>query len=170
MAKIVYIISNTIERYGFNSSNQLEGEIDLANGQPSPGQEATQEPSSTPPLNVTGIGTTSTSWPTTQLPYFSIISDPVPNTGEYVSFRDTTPTSKYPTSGNSLDVWSSDLAEACAVSFSSWADITTQNLGFGAGVYPLSSDKFTVLYNYSTGTALASSRGGRIAFTFVGVD
>ena len=167
MAKIVYIISNTIERYGFNSSNQLEGEIDLANDQPSPGQEATQEPATTPPLNITGIGTTSTSWSTTQLPYFSILTG---NVGEYVSFRDTTPTIKYPTGGNSLDVWSQDLAEACAVSFSNWSTITSQNLGFGAGVYPLSSDKFTVLYDYSTGTSFASSRGGRISLTFVGVD
>lgn len=167
MAKIVYVISNTSQSYGFNSSNQLIGEINLANGQPTVGTENQQQPWFTPPLNVTGIGTVTTSWPTTQLPYFSILTGSV---GEYVSFRDTTPTSQYPTTGNSLDIWSEELAEACAISFSTWEVITSQNLGQGAGVYLLSPTKSTVLYNYATRTSFASSKGGRISLTYSAVD
>lgn len=167
MAKIVYIISSPTESYGFNASNQLEGEIDLANGQPSVGTEDQQQPWFTAPLNVTGIGTVTTSWSTTQLPYFSILTGSV---GEYVSLRNTTPTLKYPTTGNSLDIWSLDFAEACAVSFSTWEDICAQNNGDGPGFYQLSPTKWTVSYDYATGTAFASSKGGLIKFTFSAAD
>lgn len=63
----------------------------------------------------------------------------------------------YPTTGLSLDIWSS--------AFYSAIDSNTTWNGLNGQTYSLSPTKSTVFYNYNTRTAIHHQKGGNITFT-----
>lgn len=64
----------------------------------------------------------------------------------------------YPTTGLSLDIWSSAFYNAIAQNNYDWNDLNGQT-------YSLSPTKSTVFYNYSTRTAIHHQKGGNITFS-----
>lgn len=162
MASIVYTISDVSQSFGYTGT--WTGRLDLINGVPSPGSEANQLPFSQR-LERIDFGDGSVfNFTTNFVPYISENG----LVGEYVSFRNTTQTQKYPSAGRSFDIWSASFAGQVALALSTWNTILLANTnGLGQGVYALNPNKWTVLYDYSDRFAFCGSKGGQIAFNFV---
>lgn len=76
--------------------------------------------------------------------------------GEYVTWRSSVSAGvKYPTTGWSIDIWSSAFANT---SGNQWGSVSGNS-------YALASDKWSLFYLYDSPTAYAWSRGGIITFT-----
>lgn len=93
---------------------------------------------------------------------FSVAADgyfPTAANGEYITWRSATNSStKYPTSGWGIDIWSNSLSSSQS---NTWGNIVATN----GGVYNLDAGKWSLFYFYDSPTAYAWSRGGTITFT-----
>jgi hypothetical protein len=163
MARIVYTISGVSQSFGYTGA--WTGSLDLINGVNGGGTDERDQVPFFQRLERIDFGDGSLYNFTTNFnPY---VSD---NTlvAEYISFRNTTPTVKYPSTGRSFDIWSPSFAGQVALALSSWRTILLTNAdALGQGVYALNPNKWTVLYDYSNSHAYCASKGGQIAFNFV---
>ncbi len=77
---------------------------------------------------------------------------------QYVTFRSTIPVTQYPTTGFSLDLWSSSLYTAIITNSNTWTDLngTTHNL---------SSDKYSLVYSYTSSYPPIFSKGGTLTIS-----
>lgn len=85
---------------------------------------------------------------------------------QYVTWRNSTAAtntltfSQYPTMGMSFDIWSDTLYARAATT---WTTTISNN----GGVYPLTSTKYTLVYNYSNTYPLYFIRGGTVTISSV---
>lgn len=81
---------------------------------------------------------------------------------EYISFRTNGQTSQFPTTGYSFDLWAPTIASQIASNLT-WGD-SVSGLGaiLNAASATLTTNKWSVFYEYDTGTALAWSKGGSV--------
>ena len=77
---------------------------------------------------------------------------------QYVTFRSTRPASQYPTTGFSLDLWSSSLYTAIITNSNTWTNLN-------GTTYNLSTDKYSLIYSYSNLYAPIYSKGGTLTIT-----
>ena len=84
---------------------------------------------------------------------------------EYVTWRSTSPEGQHPTSGYSMDIWNQQFYENIMTYDSdngmTWDQMLIGN-GSGGATYPLSSTKYSLIYDYNSLTALVYSKGGTL--------
>ena len=84
------------------------------------------------------------------------------NSDSYVTWRSNTATpGQYPFSGRSMDIWSVGFYNDIMFSGETWAQI-----GNGA-TYTLNPRKWSLIYDYSSGTAFVWSKGGTLTVSVV---
>lgn len=84
------------------------------------------------------------------------------NADSYVTWRSSASTSgQYPASGRSLDIWSHQFYLDVISNNKTWAQI-----GNGA-TYTLNPRKWSLIYDYSSGTAFVWSKGGTLTVSVV---
>lgn len=89
---------------------------------------------------------------------------------DYVTWRSSSPDGQHPTYGWSLDIWNQTFANNI-ITYNSdvgmtWNEILTGN-GSGGNTYPLSSTKYSLMYNYDNSYPPFFSKGGLLTVTSV---
>ena len=89
---------------------------------------------------------------------------------QYVTWRSTSPAGQHPTSGYSVDIWSQTVYNNI-MTFNgntgmTWNEMLTGN-GSGGATYTLSSDKYSLIYDYTNQYALGYSKGGTLTISAV---
>jgi hypothetical protein len=81
----------------------------------------------------------------------------------YITYKSQNSSNQYPTSGKSFDIWSGGLWKEINFSGQSWRDIHVQD------PFKLSTSKYTLVYDYTSGSPTAHCwvKGGQINFTLV---
>ena len=77
---------------------------------------------------------------------------------QYVTFRSTRPAAQHPTTGFSLDLWSSSLYTAIITNSNTWTNLN-------GTTHDLSTDKYSLVYNYASLYAPIFSKGGTLTIT-----
>lgn len=76
----------------------------------------------------------------------------------YITFRENSIVGQFPTTGRSMDLWSSNLSIDVDTNEITWAGLVGQS-------YSLSSDKHSLIYSYDEPFAPYWSKGGTISFS-----
>jgi len=83
-----------------------------------------------------------------------------PNADSYVTWRSSASTpGQYPTSGRSLDIWSHQFYLDVISSGKTWSQMSA--------TYTLNPRKWSLIYDYSSGTAFVWSKGGTLTVSVV---
>lgn len=84
---------------------------------------------------------------------------------QYVTWRSTNPAQQHPTSGWSMDIWNQTFYQNIITYNSnvgmSWSEMLTGN-GSGGATYPLSTNKWSLIYNYDSSYSPAYTKGGTL--------
>jgi len=145
--------------------------ITLAVATPSVGTGWTVEftsDSATPIKTLTGFSISATSPSLPSLFSVSSVNGYDGSGVQYVTWRSTSPAGQHPTSGWSMDIWNQTFYQNIMTYNSNvgmtWTEMLTGN-GSGGATYSLNSDKWSLIYNYSSLYAPVLTKGGTLTVT-----
>jgi hypothetical protein len=100
-------------------------------------------------------------WPAGETWYDSVLNDNV--FYNYITYKSQNTANQFPNSGKSFDIWSGSLWKQFNTVGKSWRDIHTED------PFKLSTTKYTLFYDYTSGSSVAHCwvKGGQVNFTLV---